>query len=118
MGIVPIKIDRLDKIKLETYRRWVNNGKPKDDNDQPLLYNEEGQLEGEGQLDGEEDERQLEAATETETATPMQEEPEPGCSSWITPSTTPQPRASTPNQRALFHVPSTITTDTTPCDLP
>ena len=43
-GIVPMdkskySVNRLDPIKLETYKKWVNNGKPRNDNNEPILDN-------------------------------------------------------------------------------
>lgn len=68
-------VDRLVPIKLKIYERWVNNGKPMDKSNNPMLDNDQDQQE------------QLLSPTPTNTAptasTPCL--PQPGCSSWVSP---------------------------------
>lgn len=45
-GIVPIdkskyNVNRLDPIKLETYKKWVNSGKLKNDNNESIIDNQQ-----------------------------------------------------------------------------
>lgn len=79
-GIVPVdkskySVDRLDPIKLKTYERWINNGKPMDESNNPILDSDQDQQE------------QLLSPTPTNTAptasTPYL--PQAGCSSWVSP---------------------------------
>ena len=91
-GIVPVdkskySVDRLDPIKLKTYERWINNGKPMDESNNPILDTDQHQQE------------ELPSPTPTNTtptvSTPSL--PQPGCSSWVSPQLpASQPRTSSP----------------------
>ena len=97
-GIVPVdkskySVERLDPIKMKTYKRWVNNGKPVDESNNPVLDNDQDQQE------------QLLSPTPINTAptasTPCL--PQPGCSSWASPVLPSlQPRTSSPQAHSSF----------------
>lgn len=91
-GIVPVdkskySVDRLDPIKLKTYERWINIGRPMDESNNPIIDN------------GQHQQEQLTSPTPTNitptASTPCL--PQPGCTSWVSPQLpSSQPRTSSP----------------------
>ena len=98
-GIVPIdkskyNIDRLDPIKLETYKKWVDNGKPQNDNNEPILNHQEkndSQLDTTAEVLSLTPDSSLVSSTPTHSFPPSYQIAQPGCSSWASPNCSPSP---------------------------
>ena len=89
-GIVPFNrlkynVDRLDSIKLEIYKRWVNNGKPRNNSNEPIIYNQQKRNTQLTEADLNQFESPVSVSSNSTPIAPLSSinhDAQPGCSTW------------------------------------